>query len=347
MPLARYLLSAVLAGTLVLAAGCGLLDDDSDSDTDVVEPGRTPSDVVVTSSATEAATTPLSAEQVLQSWSAAGGRLAAWDPDQLLDVPTGVAVLYLDWSIEASLQVPALLDDAAEAGDAVLITWQPWVFDDGADSGLDLEEIAGGEYDDIIQRWTEAAAEHPQLSIFLRFAPQMDLSGTDAFPWADQDPELFIDAWEHVAERARDGGAGNVHMVWSPLGSPTALDYYPGDEWVDIVGLNVGVAAAWDTPDPTTGQYRSFEASLRGLLNLSASIDKPRVVTEASVDLRTADQEVEWIEDMLAYWQDAAVDLPLLVYINDRYPFAEPIDWRLGPDARELFEAALAAQDLS
>jgi cellulose synthase (UDP-forming) len=50
---------------------------------------------------------------------------------------------------------------------------------------------------------------------------------------------LYQQAFRHVVSLFRDEGADNVRFVWSPAGETNALDYYPGGDVVDYVGLTV------------------------------------------------------------------------------------------------------------
>lgn len=72
--------------------------------------------------------------------------------------------------------------------------------------------------------------------IFLRFASEMN------GPWTNYhgDPELYVEKWRMLTEVLRDR-APNVAMVWCPYTTPEApiASYYPGDEWVDWVGVNM------------------------------------------------------------------------------------------------------------
>jgi hypothetical protein len=103
------------------------------------------------------------------------------------------------------------------------IAWEP---NDGLDPVQD---------DDYLRGWMEAAAR-TEGPIFLRYASEMN--GT----WQaySGDPEEYIEKWKLVTRVAREL-APNVIMVWCPFATPqsTIDDYYPGDAWVDWVGVNI------------------------------------------------------------------------------------------------------------
>lgn len=72
--------------------------------------------------------------------------------------------------------------------------------------------------------------------IFLRFASEMNGD------WVAYhgDPKKYIEKWQLLTKVMRER-APNVAMVWCPYAMPLANveEYYPGDEWVDWVGVNM------------------------------------------------------------------------------------------------------------
>lgn len=89
--------------------------------------------------------------------------------------------------------------------------------------------------DDYLRGWAEAAARVGG-PIFLRYASEMN--GT----WQaySGDPEEYIRKWRMVTRVMREV-APNVVMVWCPFATPqaTIASYYPGDDWVDWVAVNI------------------------------------------------------------------------------------------------------------
>jgi hypothetical protein len=89
--------------------------------------------------------------------------------------------------------------------------------------------------DAYLRGWARAARE-ARCPIFLRFASEMN--GT----WQKYsgDPALYIQKWRLV-HRVMAEEAPNVALVWSPYCTPRRPIpwYYPGDEYVDWVGVNL------------------------------------------------------------------------------------------------------------
>lgn len=79
------------------------------------------------------------------------------------------------------------------------------------------------------------AMRESNVNIFLRFASEMN------GPWVAYhgDPELYKQKWRMLYRVFRDR-APNVAMVWCPYTTPIRFIpyYYPGDEYVDWVGVN-------------------------------------------------------------------------------------------------------------
>ncbi len=109
------------------------------------------------------------------------------------------------------------------AGAVPHIAWEP---NDG---------LAVVQEDDYLRGWAQAAA-HAGCPIFLRYASEMN--GT----WMaySGDPSLYIEKWRLVYKVFSEL-APNVALVWCPFATPVATiaSYYPGDEYVDWVGVNI------------------------------------------------------------------------------------------------------------
>jgi hypothetical protein len=91
-----------------------------------------------------------------------------------------------------------------------------------------------------LRNWAKAAARSG-IPIFLRFASEMN---GDWVPWFGP-PSLYKEKWK-LMHRIMKEEAPNVAMVWCPNWRPdipgdslkAIMPYYPGDEYVDWVGVN-------------------------------------------------------------------------------------------------------------
>lgn len=89
--------------------------------------------------------------------------------------------------------------------------------------------------DDYLRDWARDAAR-ARVPIFLRWASEMN------GPWTawSKDPAKYIEKFRLITKIMREE-APNVAMVWCPFAEPQGniMSYYPGDEWVDWVAVNI------------------------------------------------------------------------------------------------------------
>jgi mannan endo-1,4-beta-mannosidase len=138
----------------------------------------------------------------------------------------------------------ALLDAAAAAGCTAELTWEPWDPSAGKHQpAYTAAEIAGGRYDTYVSGWAKQAASHDRRFV-LRFAHEMN---GNWYPWSvgapGGSPEDYVAAYRRVRGIFDDAGAKRVEWVWCPNviidGNVEAISRsYPGDNFVDIVGID-------------------------------------------------------------------------------------------------------------
>lgn len=233
-----------------------------------------------------------------------------WDPRDLDDVDRferGVqkhvtqVMWFADWA-HNELDLSQLWAVQAR-GSVPEITWEPWDYSGGPrQPEYSLSSIVAGRHDAYIERWAERLKAYGG-PLRIRFAQEMN--GT-WYPWAagsngeganGNRPGEYVAAWRHVHDIFRAAGADNARWVWSPLVGGVGRAVYPGDAYVDLVGLsgfNGGAALAW-------GGWRTFEEifgpSLRQLRSITT---KPIVIAETGSSARGGDRAA-WIRGMFAY----------------------------------------------
>jgi hypothetical protein len=193
---------------------------------------------------------------------------------------------------------------AKAAGAAIQIAWEP-------NHGL------GPVADDSYLQGFARDAKTAGLPIFLRFASEMNGDWTE---WSG-DPARFIAAWRTVAEVMRRL-APNVAMVWAPNAVPehNITDYYPGDEWVDWVGVNFYSVHHHDNDINRPAVREDPSDSLKFVYD-TYSARKPIMVCETAVThyCKACDQPVtEFAVDKTAQ---------LFAALPRRYPRLKAICW--------------------
>jgi cellulose synthase (UDP-forming) len=259
--------------------------------------------------------------------------IGAYDPDrELVDQALDVEHWFIPQS-EPLLFANAL--DEARNRRTPLVTIEPWP--SAAEAAQDvLETTVSGGNDDQLRELARVAQQHRPQIILIRWAHEMELS--NVYPWGARDAELYRRAFRHVVSLFRDEGVDNLRFVWSPAGETNALDYYPGGDVVDYVGLTALEDEAWDA---TVGlPPQSFDEVLGPRYRRVAALDKPVIVAELGVSGGTEHQ---------AAWLSASARsltefprLTALVYFDARNPPVHnglPVapDWHISGPALQAF----------
>ncbi len=185
------------------------------------------------------------------------GQEAPWSDDPLKALKSAIGrdpeivMWYQGWGAAGNgkLLDLAMLQRVAARGAIPMITWEPWVPGGSVNQpAYMLSVIAGTTHDLYARSWASQLAAWGK-PVLLRFAHEMN--GT-WYPWAagknNNTAGDYVEAWKHLRGVFDEEGADNVGWVWSPnvVGANTSPDdafeqfraLYPGDEFVDWVGLD-------------------------------------------------------------------------------------------------------------
>jgi len=171
---------------------------------------------------------------------------------------------FANWTQEFN---PAQVDESWLQGAIPLLTWEP----SGGSHAVDqrdytLARIADGDFDAYITRFA-AALRDERFPVVLRFAQEMN---SNWYPWTEANggntAAGFVTAWRHVHDLFANVGATNVIWLWSPnvlrgTAREPLADFYPGDAYVDWVGLDaygLGESTAGEVLDQSVGQITAF-----------------------------------------------------------------------------------------
>jgi hypothetical protein len=143
-------------------------------------------------------------------------------------------------------------------------------------------------------------------------------------------PAAYVAAWQHVVSIFRSAGATNVSWVWAPNCGPTSTisSYYPGDSWVDVIGLD---GYNWGS---SLGKWQSFTdvfgASYDIVTALSAT--KPVVITETA-SAEAGGDKAAWITS--AYQTEIPTRFPRISAVI-WFDVNKETDWRVDSSASAL-----------
>jgi beta-mannanase len=256
----------------------------------------------------------------------------AYDPpgDFRDDKNANIEHLFLPWE---DVDLASLGDAEAYAlarGRSLLITVEPWTWSEDWRISADQlrDRILSGGYDANMAAICQITAQM-KVPVTIRWGQEME-DKASRFTWAGWNPEDYIAAYRRVVDVCRKE-APNVTFMWSPKGVDGLEKYYPGDDYVDVVGLSVFGLQRWDLDK--YGKDRSFAEALKPGYDRVVGFNKPVVVAEfgavgdaAYVDSWTKDARYGPLPDFGR--------LTAVVYFNQRevYPWPDGYglpDWRV------------------
>ena len=261
--------------------------------------------------------------------------IGAYDPDlALMDQQLDIEQWYVRQD-DPEMLAGALAH--AENRRTPMVTLEPWP-SAGPNSQDVLGDVVNGRSDDELRQLARIAAAHRPQVILVRWGHEMELA--NLYPWGDRPADVYQQAFRHVVEVFRAAGASNVRFVWSPAGNANAVDYYPGEDVVDYVGVTVLGDADWDANFGLPVQ--SFDDIFGPRYRLLEPFGKPIVISELGVS-GTPEYQAEWLRSAA----ESAVEYPNLramVYFDAINPHVNGLptepDWRISGETARWFMAS-------
>ena len=190
---------------------------------------------------------------------------------------------------------------ANDIGKLPIISWEPWNPDGDLKNQPEytLQSIIDGKHDEYIKDWA-INIKKLGFGVGMRFAHEMN---GNWYPWSVTEnggsPELYVKAWRHVHDIFAEQGTSNVMWIWSvnlnrSLQDVALKPIYPGDAYVDVVGLS----GYGSRPDELFQE--TVQSTVDELRKISA---KPLMVTETGASEDTKVKAL-WISSMFAYFKD-------------------------------------------
>jgi mannan endo-1,4-beta-mannosidase len=184
----------------------------------------------------------------------------------------------------------------------VQLTMQTFLWGASAEQNQSIMyDILNGQYDAYLNDYAKQlkAFGHPVL---FRLNNEMngDWCWYSAY-YTSKDTDIYKDVWRYIYRIFQDNGVDNVLWVWNPHSpsDPTFqwnhyLMYYPGDEYVDIIGLT-----GYNNGTYYPGEkWRSFDEIYRKTYDeYCHNFQKPFMITEFGSSSIGGDKPA-WIHDM-------------------------------------------------
>jgi len=220
-------------------------------------------------------------------------------------------------------------DEAASKGTEVLVQWQP--------RGTTNAAVASGNEDGVIEAMASAVSAAPN-QVIISYGQEMN---GNWYEWCtapggvtDSNPTDYVAAYRHVYDIFQDMGVHNVTWLWDPnveyAGSTPLSEVYPGDAYVDWVGLDGYYS------EPSTTFASLFGPSIATLHQLTS---KPLLIGEFGVTGAGGAGQIA--ETFAGAWMAGAAGL---VYFDESQSGdSMHQDWRLEDNAANMaaFKAAV------
>ncbi len=175
---------------------------------------------------------------------------------------------YFDMTSWKGIQADTWLIDKMEALGKPMVWGVPML---PVRKGVSLARGATGAYDPHFRALAKNLVAAGMGSSTLRLGWEFNSPG---FPWyAAGQASNFVAYWQHIVTTMRAVRGSNFTFEWNPArgGQGTAdqqmgnyADYYPGDSYVDIVGLDVYDSAYFSYPGATV-QFQKVQTLPWGL----------------------------------------------------------------------------------
>ncbi|WP_142386537.1 glycoside hydrolase family 26 protein [Bacillus sp. Marseille-P3661] len=118
-----------------------------------------------------------------------------------------------------------------------------------------------------------------------------------------KDTEIYKEVWKHFYKIFDQNGVNNVLWVWNPNHESKpgfawnhSLMYYPGDQYVDIVGLTAYNTGTYYKGETWNNFYELYKPLYKEYTQLS---EKPLMITEFGSSSYGGDK-IQWIQNMFA-----------------------------------------------
>jgi hypothetical protein len=163
---------------------------------------------------------------------------------------------------------------------------------------LDKGTPAHARYMEQVDEVARGLAELQDAGVPVLFRPFHEMTG--AFWWGAKNPVAFRKVWRELfTYYTREKGLHNLIWVWSPLVSPKAMAYYPGNAYVDMTGLDI---------------YASSVATAKAVYAELMKTGKPFAVTEFGPPGNSLDNATPRNYDYGLFARQCAESLPGTVY---------------------------------
>jgi hypothetical protein len=210
------------------------------------------------------------------------------DFEAKIGTPVDIQAVFVGWGNGAGDFPTEMGNPLKSSGKSLLIYWEP---------SVDLDAINSGVWDNYMKSFAASVRAYGAPTIMV---PMHEMNGNwDIWdgPVGNNSPEKFIAAWKRMHGIFEDEGVRNVKWGWAvnSVSVPDTTEnsfaiYYPGDAYVDIVGVD---GFNFNEEDGWLTFSQVFDRALTSI----KSYGKPIFIF--SMATAAGPKKAEWITDAL------------------------------------------------
>lgn len=249
--------------------------------------------------------------------------LGVYDPDQAFLTTEAVTIdhHFVTWRLDNTAELVSALEQATQSQRFPLITLEswPWNWNSMTEETL-LWDIAAGKYDATITQVFQTIQQYAPQTVLLRWGHEMEM--VNQYPWSKSEAKDYIAAYRHVVDLSRTLAVENILWLWSPAGNRNAEEYWPGEDYVDYIGVSIYATKDWNPRNPD--RLPSFRQLMEQKYWLSRRYHRPMIVAEVGVAGSLA-EKADWIAQAV----EALPRFPNIqawVYFNQIQPDIVPLE---------------------
>lgn len=219
--------------------------------------------------------------------------------------------VYVSWDDDPK-NIKQTVEDVLAKNRTPILTIEPWQELRATPAAKKLLlDISFAKYDKTIKATCTTLAE-VKGEIIIRWGHEMELKN-DRYPWSNGDPTEYKNAYKRFADACRTKST-TFKFMWSPAGDDGTEKYYPGDSYVDYIGLSLYSFEEWEIKN--IGYHRSFDEIIEGKYNHVKAFNKPIIIAEMGI---TGDDNSQ--KKWMNAFANAVAKYPLItgvVYFNSK-----------------------------
>ncbi|MGL4757724.1 MAG: glycosyl hydrolase [Patescibacteria group bacterium] len=221
--------------------------------------------------------------------------------------------IFWGWEKNGIAKLESQLNERVNSKQKIILTAEPWPFFEYTNYYEEMMKTNKEVYEEKIQKMCQSLSSHLENSkkdeIFLRIGHEMDLVKKVRYPWAAGDISGFKDFFITIHKICKKVDT-RIKLIWSPSGNPGSEYYYPGNEFVDIIGVSLFSNPEWEQKNMS--KVYTFKELLDIRYDTLKQFKKPIWIAEGGV--------AKWKDDHQSKWWSAAKNE---VLTNPKYDLLE------------------------